>query len=1317
MLNSSHGTRTYMERLKMLQQLGGTRKSGPPAIQHAPDSPSPLSETRSAPSTQAPGAQTVAPKGQAPSPRSQGPTHSTLDELAEQLESELQLCDISLNQLIRGSKMAASTRGTSSSPALRASSASTQYAAASSRTQPLPALSPRKSAAAANKKIAVAPAPTDTSLVKRLVTATGQGCQAILAPDLSRQPIPGVCWTTRTSRGGTPRSSCTLLLKHAASTDLLVRLTAAEGASVPRRVLLSTAPKPSARFEVLGEVELAAGSARHLRHVFRLAPGTIAGRCLRLDLVGHQEECMAGRGAGGVRASASGLSGAPGTKGGLPAHRITNLLVTGRSIDSPGPATGEAGIVPLQAQARASDDAPSFFSCAGPATGPTSALSQRSRDEASVVGTPRAAARDHGKEPPRTPAAASGTEGGQEDDDSVLTGSPLPRAHQAAGRGTKFGGGVAQRVLAEELEGEDRGERRMQGAAEWGDPELLEEASALSAPGTAGAPNEQQAHDACLDRAWRHFETRAADVARGASALVRAGREVQDCTGLAWIAGAARGAAGFLFRQGGAGAAEAVAALLQLRAIKSTRPGCSTLLHFLAREAASASGAEPRTLVGQLGHCREAADVDPADLQAGVQALRDLLEEEVVAALHAADPCSRAHEEWRAFRSDASEALAELEASVAKALLAYRDACETIAGGASASAPPAPASFFPALLEFAGEADAALAECLAGASQAGSRGPGKASAASSAASLRQTVWASRGVVSSAASAARSGGASRGSRKRPASRDLSAPSASVSLEGGIGGPGDDGALGQTGSAVAALTGAASSGGPPHSAPGSATLSPHVAALLAESDRLLRFSLGGRGGETEEEERDCPTGRQAIDRDVMRSQAMGSIHATQPTSRPGDGTRPIDAGPSKEPGRTASPGHGRPGRPSPDISFLAPGYSLRGSCDEAASRDSARSTPPCHTYGGIAPSGSRTPNGHLATAAPEPLPGREAGAESRGLHPPAIPGSSPSEVHPCEPQDPEDPLPEPSALNNNRSGSEDIRRDPASSQRCEIGPHTGTHSPPPTRDLAPHGGRDTWQRSSAAALAGIDMARVSALLGAARQVAQRHAGGGGSGPGACPPAGAQSGSEVTLPGQLCAESSLPEVASAGAGQGSYEARGSVEAGHAQGGRATTDDTGRALSGALLRATMLRASLAAARASCGAGDAPPPDAAAARPRREPRASHDWRSLAALPPLAPVSDLGVAAALASAGNSPSGPLVRGLRAGAFAARLPSGLAPPPCCRGGGDDAAGGDAPLRLLEPIMPAPLGLGARTGLARSLDAWPRSLLPPRAQVEGA
>ncbi|KFM28129.1 SufE-like protein, chloroplastic [Auxenochlorella protothecoides] len=700
-----------------------------------------------------------------------GPTHSTLDELAEQLESELQLCDISLNQLIRGSKMAASTRGTSSSPALRASSASTQYAAASSRTQPLPALSPRKSAAAANKTIAVAPAPTDTSLVKRLVTATGQGCQAILAPDLSRQPIPGVCWTTRTSRGGTPRSSCTLLLKHAASTDLLVRLTAAEGASVPRRVLLSTAPKPSARFEVLGEVELAAGSARHLRHVFRLAPGTIAGR----------------------------NPASPLAAGGLPAHRITNLLVTGRSIDSPGPATGEAGIVPLQAQARASDDAPSFFSCAGLATGPTSALSQRSRDEASV----------------------------------------------AAGRGTKFGGGVAQRVLAEELEGEDRGERRMQGAAEWGDPELLEEASALSAPGTAGAPNEQQAHDACLDRAWRHFETRAADVARGASALVRAGREVQDCTGLAWIAGAARGAAGFLFRQGGAGAAEAVAALLKLRAIKSTRPGCSTLLHFLAREAASASGAEPRTLVGQLGHCREAADVDPADLQAGVQALRDLLEEEVVAALHAAEPCSRAHEEWRAFRSDASEALAELEASVAKALLAYRDACETIAGGASASAPPAPASFFPALLEFAGEADAALAECLAGASQAGSRGPGKASAASSAASLRQTVWASRGVVSSAASAARSGGASRGSRKRPASRDLSAPSASVSLEGGIGGPGDDGALGQTGSAVAALTGAASSGGPPHSALGSATLSPHVAALLAESDRLLRFSLGGRG----------------------------------------------------------------------------------------------------------------------------------------------------------------------------------------------------------------------------------------------------------------------------------------------------------------------------------------------------------------------------------------------------------------------------------------------------------------------------------------
>lgn len=146
------------------------------------------------------------------------------------------------------------------------------------------------------------------------------------------------------------------------------------------------------------------------------------------------------------------------------------------------------------------------------------------------------------------------------------------------------------------------------------------------------------------------------------------------------------------------------------------------------------------------------------------------------------------------------------------------------------------------------------------------------------------------------------------------------------------------------------------------------------------------------------------------------------------------------------------------------------------------------------------------------------------------------------------------------------------------------------------------------------------------------------------------------------------------------------------------------------ALEKAARLRASLNAARLECeirqrktsaGSQDndgsdhlAPPqPSGDGVSPVR---LAEVWRSLGALGPLDPGSDLGVAAALASAGNSPSGPLVRGLREGTHAFQaLPSGLAPPPPVDPSAAMASGTQgATLRLLEPLMPAPLGLALRT-----------------------
>ena len=138
-------------------------------------------------------AQTVGPK-LAPRPAtSVQSTHestggTTLDSMAEQLAAELHLCDISLNEL--QSSLLRSTPSTRPPPVSEQSS----WLARAPETSP-------NATSLSHQENAVAEDPDHTSVVKKLICATGQGCQSVLAPSLLRQPIPGVYWTTRCVEG------------------------------------------------------------------------------------------------------------------------------------------------------------------------------------------------------------------------------------------------------------------------------------------------------------------------------------------------------------------------------------------------------------------------------------------------------------------------------------------------------------------------------------------------------------------------------------------------------------------------------------------------------------------------------------------------------------------------------------------------------------------------------------------------------------------------------------------------------------------------------------------------------------------------------------------------------------------------------------------------------------------------------------------------------------------------------------------------------------------------------------------------------------
>lgn len=133
---------------------------------------------------------TVGPK-QAPKPTvsetsGSGSVITALDGVAQRLEAELHLCDISLNQL--------------QSSLAPTKSAVQQSAAPMTRTQGEPLMG---SQSVNKENVDCHPnehdkgGPVEISLVKKLLISTGQGCQSVLAPSIMRQPIPGVYWTTR----------------------------------------------------------------------------------------------------------------------------------------------------------------------------------------------------------------------------------------------------------------------------------------------------------------------------------------------------------------------------------------------------------------------------------------------------------------------------------------------------------------------------------------------------------------------------------------------------------------------------------------------------------------------------------------------------------------------------------------------------------------------------------------------------------------------------------------------------------------------------------------------------------------------------------------------------------------------------------------------------------------------------------------------------------------------------------------------------------------------------------------------------------------
>ena len=149
----------------------------------------------------------------------------------------------------------------------------------------------------------------EPSIVRSIITATGQGCKDILAAGTAVGVSKNACWTTRAHKTAHLESSATLMLKYRRQSDLVIRIAFADSATVPKSIKFSHAPSASSAFESLGEVKLRDRSLQQLRHLFRLGGPTGVQRYVRLELKGH-------------------LS----SNTGASLHKVAHLLVTGHPI-------------------------------------------------------------------------------------------------------------------------------------------------------------------------------------------------------------------------------------------------------------------------------------------------------------------------------------------------------------------------------------------------------------------------------------------------------------------------------------------------------------------------------------------------------------------------------------------------------------------------------------------------------------------------------------------------------------------------------------------------------------------------------------------------------------------------------------------------------------------------------------------------------------------------------------------------------------------------------------------------------------------------
>ena len=128
------------------------------------------------------------------------------------------------------------------------------------------------------------------NIVDRLVTATGQGCKEVLEGSLLASGVgktkSGSFWKTRPFKQEQVKSSCTLKLKHKTSENVTIRVTFAPGKSVPAALVFEHAPKATAEFKRVGMVALKKKSVTQTKHVFHLGNGARVNRFLRVSCVG-----------------------------------------------------------------------------------------------------------------------------------------------------------------------------------------------------------------------------------------------------------------------------------------------------------------------------------------------------------------------------------------------------------------------------------------------------------------------------------------------------------------------------------------------------------------------------------------------------------------------------------------------------------------------------------------------------------------------------------------------------------------------------------------------------------------------------------------------------------------------------------------------------------------------------------------------------------------------------------------------------------------------------------------------------------------------